>query len=177
MCITSIYFNVGTYKVLTWQQRRDILSGICEGLKYLEDFKSKVKMHIELKVDKIVLHEDEKTRNLIPKISYCVFWGQREDDAPTGFTLFHLYNWINKWTIHLENHILLVILLNYTSIWCRYYYFMSKREEIFSSEIDINSFGILLLKIITGRSKSSSTENELVAEVSYLLLLIMFYFC
>lgn len=121
---------LGTYKVLTWQQRRDILSGICEGLKYLEDFKSKVKMHIELKVDKIVLHEDEKTRNLIPKISYCVFWGQREDDAPTG-----------------------------------YYYFMSKREEIFSSEIDINSFGILLLKIITGRSKSSSTENELVAEV------------
>lgn len=84
----SNYFNVGTYKKLTWKQRRDILGGICDGLKYLEKFKSKVKMHIELKVDKILLHEDKKTGNLIPKISECVFWGQHEDDAPTWFIYF-----------------------------------------------------------------------------------------
>jgi hypothetical protein len=53
------------------------------------EFKSKaVKMDIDLKVDKILLYdEDNKSTGLTPKLSLCIGWGQPEDDRP-GYVYF-----------------------------------------------------------------------------------------
>ncbi|CAM0954242.1 unnamed protein product [Alopecurus aequalis] len=118
---------------LNWQERVDILRGICEGLQYLEDHKSAIKIRICLKVDNILLHEDKTTRVLTPKLAEFGISKKPDEDVspggsgPTG-----------------------------------------RRKDEFSPEIDIKSFGIILMVMSSDLLKTSNKLDpfgkELIAD-------------
>jgi len=119
----------GTYNTqLNWQQRVGILRGICEGLQYLEDRKSAIKIRVSLKVDNILLREDEATRVLTPKLAEFGISKQPDEDASQG---------------------------GYGRTDC-------------SPEIDIKSFGIILMVMVSGLLKTSNKLDpfgkELIAD-------------
>uniref|UniRef100_A0ACD5TEE1 Uncharacterized protein n=1 Tax=Avena sativa TaxID=4498 RepID=A0ACD5TEE1_AVESA len=128
----------GTYNTqLNWQQRVSTLKGVCEGLQYLEGHRSAVRIRISLKVDNILLHEDQTTRVLTAKLAEFGISKQLHEDAFDRSTD----------------------------------YLLRRRKDELSPEIDINSFGIILLVMVSGVLKTSNKldpfGHELIADVKH----------
>ncbi|RLN18165.1 hypothetical protein C2845_PM02G15520 [Panicum miliaceum] len=127
---------------LTWKERRHILEGICKDLQYLhnESPDDIAIMHMDLKIDNILLQvqEDRKKGGVIitPKISDFGISRNLETDKQHEYVKEVVGNWS-----------------------CLPPEFMEKGKA--STKVDIYSFGLIILEIVTGKSRKSSSSSSL----------------
>ncbi|TVU30806.1 hypothetical protein EJB05_22449, partial [Eragrostis curvula] len=127
---------------LTWKERCHILKGICSGLQYLhnESPNDISIIHMDLKTDNILLHVQEDKRNggivITPKISD--FGISRNHDTDKQ------HEYVDK------------VVGNMT---CMPREFMERGKA--SPKVDIYSFGLIILEMVTGKSRRSSSTTPL----------------
>ncbi|XP_047957408.1 receptor-like cytosolic serine/threonine-protein kinase RBK2 [Salvia hispanica] len=117
---------------LEWSKRYKIMLGVAEGLHYLHECCERRIIHRDIKVDNVLLSEDFE-----PQI--CDFG---------------LSKWLPK---HWSHH-------NATKFEGTFGYFAPEyfMHGIVDEKIDIFSFGVLLLELITGRQAIDESKNSLV---------------
>ncbi|CAM0908304.1 unnamed protein product [Alopecurus aequalis] len=123
---------------LSWKERHHVLVGISRGLRYLHDeTPNEISvMHMDLKTDNILLQEDKAKENLTPKISD--FGISRNLDAD-------------------KQHEYVVQVVGNVS--CVPREFIERGKA--STKVDIYSFGLIILEVVTGKPRSSwSTAEE-----------------
>ncbi|CAL4998301.1 unnamed protein product [Urochloa decumbens] len=126
---------------LTWEERLHILEGICKGLQYLhnESPNDIAIMHMDLKTDNILLHVQQDKKNggvvVTPKISDFGISRHLGTDMQHEYVTEIVGNWS-----------------------CMPPEFMEKGKA--SPKVDIYSFGLIILEIVTGKSRMSSSSSS-----------------
>ncbi|XP_062205738.1 cysteine-rich receptor-like protein kinase 29 [Phragmites australis] len=126
---------------LTWRERRHILQGICRGLQYLHDESPNdiAIMHMDLKTDNILLQVQEDKKNggvlITPKISDFGISRNLDTDKQHEYVKEVVGNWS-----------------------CLPPEFMERGKA--STKVDIYSFGLIILEMVTGKSRKSSSSSS-----------------
>uniref|UniRef100_A0A453FPS5 Receptor-like serine/threonine-protein kinase n=1 Tax=Aegilops tauschii subsp. strangulata TaxID=200361 RepID=A0A453FPS5_AEGTS len=130
-CLDTFIFDEAKRKLLGWSKRFEIILGIARGLLYLHE-DSRVKIiHRDMKASNVLLD-----RNMVPKISDFGIARMFGGDQTTAYTLKVIGT----------------------------YGYMSPEyamDGVFSIKSDIYSFGVMVLKIVTGKKIRGFYDDEL----------------
>ncbi|KAF8727655.1 hypothetical protein HU200_018887 [Digitaria exilis] len=117
---------------LNWEQRYNIILGIAKGTRYLHEESSTRIIHRDLKANNILLEEDMDPK--IADFGLAKLLGEDHTDTKTTRVVGTFGYMAPEYAI----------------------------DGIVSAKIDIFSFGVLVLEIVTGRKNSSSESHDTV---------------
>ncbi|GKV43379.1 hypothetical protein SLEP1_g50677 [Rubroshorea leprosula] len=127
---TNIDANVAKKKILNWKRRFIIIEGIAQGLLYLRKYSRLRVIHKDLKASNILL--DDKMKPKISDFGMARIVGQNEPEENTS-KVVETYGYISpEYAFH----------------------------GLVSIKTDVFSFGVLLLKLVSGRKNTSHYHHE-----------------
>ncbi|XP_059450907.1 G-type lectin S-receptor-like serine/threonine-protein kinase At4g03230 [Corylus avellana] len=150
--LDSFIFDQNRSTCLDWEMRVNIILGIARGLLYLH-CGSKLKIiHRDLKPSNILL--DEEMNPKISDFGMARIIGEGKETEADATRLAETLGYMSPQTMEIEQH---------TSKICGTYGYMCPKyilDGSFSTKIDVFSFGVVLLEIISGKMNNGFDKGR-----------------